>query len=243
MYAFGEIWSRTTLDLKSRCFITLAVLATKNHQENLADFAMASLAVGVAPEDVLEALLHIGVYAGLSASQSAIQTARRTFVRCGVTSVDDVALRAPPMTREQRTAAYARVTRDLNIGRIGLGADAPLLRPLQGGAWAVPGGSLAIDDELKDINGAYGYGEIWGRPRLGYRVRSFITMAVLQTLLENDQLHFHINNALNIGITSDELHEALAQAGVYAGLSGWQHATNVARDVFLQRGIVSASTT
>ena len=65
-----------------------------------------------------------------------------------------------------------------------------------------------------------------------------ITMAALQALFANDQLHFHINNAVNIGITGDEIHEALAHAGVYAGIAGWRNAANVARDIFLQRGIV-----
>jgi 4-carboxymuconolactone decarboxylase len=54
---------------------------------------------------------------------------------------------------------------------------------------------------------------------------------------ENDQLHFHINNALNLGITPEELQEALVQAGVYGGTSGWNNASNVARDVLKQRGL------
>jgi len=60
----------------------------------------------------------------------------------------------------------------------------------------------------------------------------------LQALNQNDQLHFHINNAMNLGITPEELHEAMGHVGVYCGGSGWRNASNVARDVFLQRGIV-----
>jgi 4-carboxymuconolactone decarboxylase len=63
-------------------------------------------------------------------------------------------------------------------------------------------------------------------------------MAALQALFANDQLHFHINNAVNIGISGEEIHEALAHAGVYGGVAGWRNAANVARDIFLQRGIV-----
>jgi alkylhydroperoxidase/carboxymuconolactone decarboxylase family protein YurZ len=43
----------------------------------------------------------------------------------------------------------------------------------------------------------------------------------------------------NQGIRPDELREALVQAGVYGGTSGWNNASNVARDVFKQRGIPS----
>jgi 4-carboxymuconolactone decarboxylase len=88
------------------------------------------------------------------------------------------------------------------------------------------------------VFGDYGYGEAWGREGLELRVRSFVTMAVLQSLHENDQLHLHVNNALNLGITPEEIHEAIAQTGLYAGVSGWNNATFVVRDVFVRRGII-----
>jgi 4-carboxymuconolactone decarboxylase len=109
---------------------------------------------------------------------------------------------------------------------------------LKTGPWSIRAKDLPIESELNAFQGEYGYGELWGRPALGPRIRSMITMAVLQALVENDQLHFHINNAVNIGLSGAEIHEVLAHAGVYAGVSGWRNAANVARDVFLQRGIV-----
>jgi 4-carboxymuconolactone decarboxylase len=135
-----------------------------------------------------------------------------------------------------------RVAKDLSIGRNGYGPDAPPLTPLQTGPWAIVADDLPLErEEINMIQGAYGYGEIWGRKALGYRIRSFITMATLQAVNENDQLHFHINNAVNLKISAEEIHEALMQVGVYCGVSGWRNAANVARDVFLQRGIVKPS--
>ena len=142
-----------------------------------------------------------------------------------------------PMTREDRVEAFARVGRDLGIGRLGKDSAAPLAK-LAGGAWALRAKDLPLETEINAIQAEYGYGECWGRPALGYRIRSFVTMATMQALVENDQLQFHINNALNIGITPDELYEALLQAGVYHGGSGYRNAANVMRDVFLQRGII-----
>ena len=60
-------------------------------------------------------------------------------------------------------------------------------------------------------------------------------MAVLQVKVENDQLHFHVNNALNLGITVDDIQEALAHVGVYGGVSGWNNASNVAKHAFSLR--------
>jgi alkylhydroperoxidase/carboxymuconolactone decarboxylase family protein YurZ len=56
---------------------------------------------------------------------------------------------------------------------------------------------------------------------------------------ENDRLHFHINNAINQRISPEELREALVQAGVYGGTSGWNNASSIARDVFQPRRIPS----
>jgi 4-carboxymuconolactone decarboxylase len=66
-------------------------------------------------------------------------------------------------------------------------------------------------------------------------------MSVLQVMHENDQLHCHVNNALNLGFTPEEICETLLHAGIYGGVSGWANAWNVARDVFVKRGIITSS--
>jgi 4-carboxymuconolactone decarboxylase len=142
------------------------------------------------------------------------------------------------MTREDRLAAVKRIVRDVGLGRRGLGEQAPPLQYLKSGVWTAKAKDLSVEEDFNQIGGEYGYGECWGRPALGYRIRSFITMAALQALFANDQLHFHINNAVNLGITGEQIHEALAHAGIYAGVANWRNAANVARDIFLQRGIV-----
>jgi 4-carboxymuconolactone decarboxylase len=241
MYAFGEIWSRPALDLKTRCFITLAVLGATHQSEQFADYVRAALNLGIPPEDILEAMLQMGVYGGLSAASNAFNVARDVFVERGLRNPGAGADLAPvpPMSREERTAAFQRVGRDLGIGRLGKEEDAPPLTMLKSGPWSIRARDLPLESEINTIQAEYGYGEIWGRPALGYRIRSFVTMATMQALVENDQLHFHMNNALNIGITPEELYEALLHAGIYHGGSGYRNAANVMRDVFLQRGFVS----
>lgn len=241
IYAYGEVWSRPALDLKTRCFITLATLGARNQSEQLAEYVRASLNVGIEPEDILEAMLQMGVYAGVASASNAFNVARDVFTERGLRNAGAGADIAPivPMSREDRTAAFRRVSRDLGIGRLGLGDDAPPLAMLKSGPWSTKAIDLPLEtQEINTIQAEYGYGEVWGRPALGYRIRSFVTVATLSAMVENDQLHFHINNALNLGITPEELHEALLQVGVYHGGSGYRNAANVARDVFLQRGIV-----
>ena len=240
MYAFGEIWGRPALGLKTRCFITIAALGALTRSEQLAVYVNAALNLGIPPEDILEALMQMGVYSGLSAASIGMDVARDVFTERGLRNSGKDAEMTPkiPMTFEERQAAFMRVAKDLGIGRLGHGPDAKPLEPLKTGPWSIVAQDLPLEREIGQINGQYGYGEIWGRPALGYRIRSFVTMATLQAVNENDQLHFHINNAMNVEISPNDLHEALAHVGVYCGASGWRNASNVARDVFLQRRIV-----
>jgi 4-carboxymuconolactone decarboxylase len=144
------------------------------------------------------------------------------------------------MDHDDRRAAAERVMTALGAARLGLSEAAPMLQPLPG-AVGIRFDDMPIGQELAWIGGHYGCGEVWGRPGLDLRTRSFLTLAILQVMHENDQLQFHINNALNLGITPEELHEALVQAGLYGGTSGWNNAANVAWDVFRQRGIGGTS--
>jgi 4-carboxymuconolactone decarboxylase len=243
-FAYAEVWSRPGLDLKTRCFITLAAVGALTRSEPLAVYVNAALNLGISPEDILEALMQMGVYSGVAAASISMDVARDVFTERGLRKPGKGKSKSKsmtpkvPMTYEERYAAFVRVGKDLGIARLGLGPDAKVLKPLQTGPWSIVAENLPIEMEIAQINGQFGYGEIWGRPALGYRIRSFVTMATLQALNQNDQLHFHINNAMNLGITPEELHEAIGQVGVYCGGSGWRNATNVARDIFLQRGIV-----
>jgi 4-carboxymuconolactone decarboxylase len=237
-YAFGEIWSRPGLDIRTRCFITLAVLTAKYQLGPLEDYVRASLRVGVAPADVLEAMFQMSSYTGLTAASEGMNVARRVFAEAGIAKPGVEITPVYPMDREGRIAAQNRVAREIGIGRHGLGEDAPPLQYLKSGVWTAKANDLAVENDFNQSGGEYGYGECWGRPALGYRIRSFVTIAALQALFANDQLHFHLNNAINIGITGEEIHEALAHAGVYAGVANWRNAANVARDVLLQRGLV-----
>ena len=255
LYEYGEIWGRPGLDLRTRSFITVAVLTAMGQADQLYRQVNCALNLAITPEEIHEALLQVGVYAGLSAWESAVAVAGEVFVVRGILpgsaagadgtggsggngdSGTGVSVEPkPPMDHEDRRAARNRVVAALGVGRLGLGPQAAPLVPLPGPLTAIEQGRMAIEYDLAMVNADYGYGEVWGRPGLDLRTRSFITVTVLQVMHENDQLHIHLNNALNLGITADEINEALGQAGVYGGGSGWHNAVNVARHVFGQRG-------
>ncbi|MBX7267168.1 4-carboxymuconolactone decarboxylase [Micromonospora sp. Llam7] len=78
-YAWGEIWARPGLDRRTRSVITLAVLATLHHDEELAMHVRAALRNGLTAEEIGEILLQVAVYAGVPAANRAFKVAQETL--------------------------------------------------------------------------------------------------------------------------------------------------------------------
>jgi 4-carboxymuconolactone decarboxylase len=72
-YAWGEIWTRPGLDLKTRSCITVAMLVALNRPEELALHVRGALNNGVTREELKEVLLQSAVYCGIPAANSAFR--------------------------------------------------------------------------------------------------------------------------------------------------------------------------
>lgn len=79
--AWGSVWSRPGLSLRERSIVTLALLAALGNHEELAMHVRATARTGASPEDVLEAMLHVAVYAGVPRANHAIKIAKETFAK------------------------------------------------------------------------------------------------------------------------------------------------------------------
>lgn len=77
--AWGAIWSRPTLTRRERSMITIAVLATLGHHEEVEMHLRATKNTGATIEDIKEVLLHIGIYAGVPVSNIAYKLAKKVF--------------------------------------------------------------------------------------------------------------------------------------------------------------------
>lgn len=101
----------------------------------------------------------------------------------------------------------------------------------------------AVIDSLADISPALGhhvaafaFGDIYDRPGLDPRSRQLVTLGVLTALGGCEpQLKVHIGAALNVGISREEIVEAMLHAAVYCGFPRALNATLAAREVFTQR--------
>jgi 4-carboxymuconolactone decarboxylase len=74
--AWGSLWARPDLDRRTRSLITIAILAALGRIEELALHLRASQNTGAAPHEIAEALLHVAVYAGIPAANSAFALAK-----------------------------------------------------------------------------------------------------------------------------------------------------------------------
>jgi 4-carboxymuconolactone decarboxylase len=81
---WGNLWSRDTLPLRERSMLTIALLAALGNTEEIAMHIRATANTGASPEDVIEALLHVAVYAGVPKANQAIKIAKETYQEMGV---------------------------------------------------------------------------------------------------------------------------------------------------------------
>jgi 4-carboxymuconolactone decarboxylase len=78
-YAWGEIWSRPGLDRRTRSCITLAMLATLGHDEELAMHVRAALRNGLTADEIKEVLLQVAIYSGVPAANRAFKVAQQAL--------------------------------------------------------------------------------------------------------------------------------------------------------------------
>ena len=103
-----------------------------------------------------------------------------------------------------------------------------------------------VVDSLADISPELGhqivswaFGEIYDRPGLAPRDRQLVTLGMLTALGGCEaQLDVHINAALNVGLTPEQIVEALTHSAVYCGMPRALNATFVAKKVFAERGLL-----
>ena len=73
--AWGDVWQRPGLDLKTRSLITVAMLTALGKQQELKGHVRGALNNGATVEEIQEVLLHATVYCGVPAAVDAFRSA------------------------------------------------------------------------------------------------------------------------------------------------------------------------
>ena len=90
---------------------------------------------------------------------------------------------------------------------------------------------------MQELVTEYCWNEIWNRPGLDRRTRSFLNLAMITALNRPHELKLHVRGAINNGLTKDEIKEVFLQAAIYCGVPAAIDSFRSAKEVFKELGI------
>ncbi len=82
-YAWGEVWTRTVIDRRTRSVATLTALIALGHWEELPMHVRAARSNGLAVEEIGEVILNAAIYCGVPAANHAFAIAQRVLTEDG----------------------------------------------------------------------------------------------------------------------------------------------------------------
>lgn len=221
-YAFGDIYTREGLDLKSKEIAVVAALtAIGTAQPQLKVHINGALNTGSSINEIKEVILQMSVYSG--------------FPNCinGMNALKDVLKERQKNGIKDNFGDLA--TNTTKIDRLKTGENE--LSKLD---------SLQVDRLKKAYNNfspelvrftlEYAYGDIFSRDNLSKKHRQIATIAAL-TALGNarPQLKFHINSGMNIGLETKNIEDIMLLMSVYSGFPSAINGMNVLKEVVNER--------
>ena len=90
---------------------------------------------------------------------------------------------------------------------------------------------------MQELVTEYCWNEIWNRPGLDRRTRSFLNLAMITALNRPHELKLHVRGAINNGLTKEEIREVFLQAAIYCGVPAAIDSFRAAKEVFKEMGI------
>ncbi len=196
---YGGVWDRPNLALADRMVCTLSALSVLQRPAELKPMIGGALDLGLTPRNILEVFMQSGLYAGFGTTEASSAIAKAVFVARGLP------VPAEPPRDDTNEALDAR-GREL-MGRI------HGERGRQG--YAAP--DNPITGALFPSALRYGYGELWFRAGLDDRQRMLCAIASFTVMSLEGQLRKFSQSALNVGLTREEIVEAVIQTGPYGG--------------------------
>jgi 4-carboxymuconolactone decarboxylase len=81
--AWGTVWARGTLDVKTRHLVTIAMLVALGNEHELPLHLRATRNTGVTPAELREVFLQAAIYAGVPAANRAFALAKEVLAEPG----------------------------------------------------------------------------------------------------------------------------------------------------------------
>lgn len=205
----GEVWKRPGLAQRDRSIVTLAALVARNHTVEMPYYVNLALENGVKPAEISELITHLAFYSGWGNAMSAVAVTKEVFAKRGV-KADQLPSASPRLLPLDEAAEADRAKRvGEQVGNV------------------APGVVQYTTDVL--------FRDLWLRPGLAPRDRSLVTVSALIASGQVAQMPFHLNRAMDNGLTQTQASEALTHLAFYVGWPNVFSALPVAKDVFEKR--------
>lgn len=205
----GDLWQREDLSPRDRSIVTVAAVVARNQVVEMPEQFALALDNGVKPTELSEITTHLAFYAGWGNAMSAVTAAKDVFT---TRSIDEKTLppSSPDLLPLDEAAEATRATMvEQNFGQV-----AP--------------GVVKYTTEVLFRN-------LWLRPALTPRDRSLVTVSALIAAGQVAQIPYHLNRAMDHGLTRAQASEVLTQLAFYAGWPNVFSALPIVKSVFESR--------
>jgi 4-carboxymuconolactone decarboxylase len=196
---YGGIWSRPGLAIPDRLICSIAALGVGPRLKALRRHIAAGLDHGLTAEAIREILVQAGLYSGFSAAEETLALAGELFAERGIQFPADPPEDVSLETLDERGAALMA---ELHGNRATQGYASPD-NPVTGALYP-----SAI---------RFGYGEIWSRPGLTHPQRALVAVAAFTAMRLPEQAAKFGVSALNLGLTKEQVIEAIIQTAPLTG--------------------------
>jgi 4-carboxymuconolactone decarboxylase len=95
----------------------------------------------------------------------------------------------------------------------------------------------AFDKGLAKDMSLFITGQMYAREKIPHQTRQLVTVSALTVLSRLDELRLHIQAALNVGCTPEEIAEVIFQTLVYGGVPAANAALKTLKSVLEERGM------
>lgn len=205
----GDLWKRPGLSPRDRCLVTLAALIARNQTAELAFYLNMALDQGVKPGEISGIITHLAFYSGWGNAMSAVAVAKEVFAQRKIPANLLAQPNAPRLTLNEASEAKRAAVTEQSIGPV------------------FPG-LVQYTNELL-------FHDLWLRPDLAPRDRSLVTVSALVASGQVPVIPYHLNRAMDNGLTQAQASEVITHLAFYAGWPYAVSAVAVAKDVFEKR--------
>lgn len=211
-YAQGplaELWKRPELTPRDRSIVTIAALIARNQTIEMAYYFNLALDNGVKPREISEIITHLAFYSGWANAMAAAAVANDVFAdrRIGADQLPPASPALLPLNQDAEAKRAAAV--EQHFGNV------------------APGIVQYTTDVL--------FRDLWLRPDLVPRDRSLVTVSALIASGQVAQITYHLNRAMDSGLTQEQAGEVVTHLAFYAGWPNAFSALPVVKDVFEKR--------